>query len=282
MSKLRTEAQKLASRLNGHKSRGPKTAEGKAISARNATKHGLNSASVVLWCEKKEKYDQYLEDLTAEWEPETITELELVTALADAQWQLKRLTAIRTASIDLEMDRAVESFRQDFPASDETTRLALAWQALAVDSRCLGELNRHEAHLRRIVNSSVSKLLAIGEARSRQEQRSAHENIENEPGRQHQQQRPALEIAAAAIAPAEDGPASATPPALEAQQNCENEPEHDSRKHQNAQELQNRENEPEQLNRAVIVARRIREAELARKRAALTGDSPCRQNDLAA
>src|SRR3954467_9689443 len=204
MSKPRTEAQKLASRLNGQKSRGPKTAEGKAISARNATTHGLNSASVVLWCEKKEKYNQYLEDLAAEWEPETITELELVTALADAHWQLKRLTAIRTASIDLEMDRALDSFPQPFPASDETTRLALAWQSLAVDSRCLGELNLHEAHLRRIVNSSISKLLAIGEARSRQQQ-PAHEKNENEPGHQHQhQQRPALEIAAAAIAPAED------------------------------------------------------------------------------
>ena len=135
MPALRTEAQKLASRLNGQKSRGPKTAEGKAISARNAIRHGLNSASVVLWCEKKEKYLEYLEDLTAEWQPETITELELVTALADAQWQLKRLTAIRTASIDLEMDRAEKSFREDFPASDETTRLALAWQALAVGSR---------------------------------------------------------------------------------------------------------------------------------------------------
>src|SRR3954451_1710858 len=181
MSKPRTEAQKLASRLNGQKSRGPKTAEGKAISARNAITHGLNSASVVLWCEKKEKYDQYLEDLTAEWEPETITELELVTALADAQWQLKRLSAIRTACIDLQMDRAQQSFRQDFPASDETTRLALAWQALAVDSRCLSEINPHEPHHRRIVDRSISKLLALAELRLKQERRVENENWKNEP-----------------------------------------------------------------------------------------------------
>ena len=185
MPALRSEAQKLASRLNGQKSQGPKTAEGKAISARNAIKHGLNSGSVVLWCEKKEKYLEYLEDLTGEWQPESITELELVTALADAQWQLKRLTAIRTASIDLEMDRAEKSFREDFPASDETTRLALAWQALAVESRSLAELNRHEAHLRRIVDRSISKLLAIGEARLRSEQQHdhhpQHENAKNEP-----------------------------------------------------------------------------------------------------
>src|SRR3954449_5305086 len=189
MPALRTEAQRLAARLNGQKSRGPKTAEGKAVSARNAMKHGLNSASVVLWCEKKEKYHQYLEDLTAEWEPETITELELVTALADAQWQLKRLTAIRTASLDLEMDRAEKSFHEDFPASDETTRLALAWQALAVETRTLSEVNRHEAHLRRIVDRSISKLLAIGEARFRQHQQQEQEQEEQrrqEPQPQHE------------------------------------------------------------------------------------------------
>src|SRR3954454_5821592 len=110
MPALRTEAQRLASRLNGQKSLGPKTAEGKAVSARNAIKHGLNSASVVLWCEKKEKYLEYLEDLAAEWQPAAITDLDLVTALADPQWKLKRPPTSRTASIYLEMDRAEKSF----------------------------------------------------------------------------------------------------------------------------------------------------------------------------
>jgi hypothetical protein len=46
-----------------------------------------------------------------------------------------------------------ESFRPNFLAADATTRLALAWQAIAVDRRCLGELNRHAAHLCQIVNN---------------------------------------------------------------------------------------------------------------------------------
>src|SRR5947209_12059187 len=44
----RTEAQIAASRANGLKSRGPVTAEGKAISRRNALKHGMAGEGVVV------------------------------------------------------------------------------------------------------------------------------------------------------------------------------------------------------------------------------------------
>lgn len=43
----RSEAAREASRRNGAKSRGPKTADGKAISARNSLKHGLRARKTI-------------------------------------------------------------------------------------------------------------------------------------------------------------------------------------------------------------------------------------------
>ena len=112
---------------------------------------------------------------------------------------------------------------------------------------------------------------------------SGSQICENELRHEHGQQPPALEkIEAAALVAAEENTPAAATQSLEVQQYCENEPENDSRTQPNAQQPQKCENEPDQLKAAIIIARRIREADLARKRAESTGDSPGRQNDRAA
>ena len=165
MVKTRTEAQLLASRLNGQKSRGPQTAHGKSVSSQNAVKHGLTSRRVVLWCEKKDEYDGLLEGLTEQFGPKSAYELQLVTDIAQARWRLNRLLDIETAAIDLSMDEDLAEFEAKYGDSEEITRTALAWINLSTNVRALPELHRHEVRLRRIIERSTAQLLALAAAR---------------------------------------------------------------------------------------------------------------------
>ena len=87
----RSEAQRLASRRNGARSRGPVTAEGKARAARNALRHGLCSAETVLVPgEDPSEFAELLADLRAEHRPRDLSEDLLVQRLAVTVWKLAR------------------------------------------------------------------------------------------------------------------------------------------------------------------------------------------------
>jgi hypothetical protein len=74
-SKLRSET----ARINGAKSRGPTTPEGKEKSSQNALKHGFTTQSaVVMACERQEEFDEILNQLITIHEPANAAELDLV------------------------------------------------------------------------------------------------------------------------------------------------------------------------------------------------------------
>src|SRR5438270_4001838 len=66
---MATLAQITANQLNASLSTGPKTQEGKAAAARNATKHGLSGAFTVLPHEDQDEFDTLLACLRDEFKP---------------------------------------------------------------------------------------------------------------------------------------------------------------------------------------------------------------------
>jgi hypothetical protein len=97
---MKTAAQKAASRINGAKSKGPITPEGKRISSRNATKHGLLAETVVLETENKELFFAMVNELLEEHQPATPTEEMLVKTIASAQWRRDRIWNLQKAQFD--------------------------------------------------------------------------------------------------------------------------------------------------------------------------------------
>jgi hypothetical protein len=93
-----------ASRNNGAKSKGPKTAEGKARSAQNALKHGLRAERfVVVGDEDPQEFAALEAALLAELAPEGALQTLLAGRIARAAWRLQRADQIEAELFAHEM-----------------------------------------------------------------------------------------------------------------------------------------------------------------------------------
>lgn len=90
-----------ANRANAGLSTGPRTGEGKAVSARNATRHGLLSSRLFLDDEDPGAFQDLLADLEASLRPVGAIELALVERIAIGMWRQRRLVGAEAAMLDL-------------------------------------------------------------------------------------------------------------------------------------------------------------------------------------
>ncbi len=90
-----------ANQQNAQKSSGPKSADGKAVTSRNATRHGLLSARLFLQDEKPQEFQQLFDELTTTFNPSGIMEMVLLEKIAVAIWKQRRIVAAETGAITL-------------------------------------------------------------------------------------------------------------------------------------------------------------------------------------
>ncbi len=69
---------------------GPRTQAGKAISSKNAIRHGLASGTLIMPGESQADFDALLQGLLEEWSPATQTERLHVENMARHQWLVER------------------------------------------------------------------------------------------------------------------------------------------------------------------------------------------------
>jgi hypothetical protein len=90
-------------RINGAKSRGPKTAAGKRISSMNGLKHGRRSRNfAILAAQDRAAFDALYQELTHHFAPRTPAQAALVARLASVEWRIARVAAIEIAVLDHE------------------------------------------------------------------------------------------------------------------------------------------------------------------------------------
>ncbi len=135
-------------RINGAKSKGPITPDGKARSSTNARRHGLASAPILLPGESKEDFQQLLADYMDQFHPRTPVETDLVETMAISRWRLRRLLTFEASLFDEEMQERDKS-------------AAWVFQKFADHSSTLTVLLRYEGHLNRSFDKALKQLLIL-------------------------------------------------------------------------------------------------------------------------
>jgi hypothetical protein len=159
---MTSELKSATARLNGAKSRGPRTAAGLEKSARNSLCHGFTARkSVLLACENPEEFQQILNEYTSIYAPATPAEADLVDEMVAARWRIRRLWTIETSLMDARMIRQ----RATVDATDPGIQLAEAFRSLADDSRSLALASRYESRLHRVHERAYQTLRELQEAR---------------------------------------------------------------------------------------------------------------------
>jgi hypothetical protein len=97
---MATAAQVTANQQNAIHSTGPKTPEGKAADARNATKHGLSGAFTFLPHEDQDEFDVLLACFRDDFKPANQHESFLVEQMAQARWRLARAHRLENAMFE--------------------------------------------------------------------------------------------------------------------------------------------------------------------------------------
>src|SRR5579859_1779276 len=134
-----------SSRINGAKSRGPKTPEGLAISSRNALKFGFRAShTLVLDCEDPEGLRQVETEYREMYQPATPAEATLVAEMVAARWRIRRVWSIEASLVNQEMSR------QPSAGDNPFYNMAQAYRTLCDASRSLAHWSSHESRLQRI------------------------------------------------------------------------------------------------------------------------------------
>ena len=167
-----TEAQRTANSANALHSTGPKTAAGRAASARNHLSHGLaGSTFTVLAWEDQSAFGDLSARLELEHKPETITEEILIRKMAQHYWLTQRAIALQGTC-----------FNSEIAPDDPEKQLALYLRYQTTHDRnfhkCLNDLLKLRAERRKA---------EIGFESQKMKQNRACQQAESQQNRSRQQ-----------------------------------------------------------------------------------------------
>jgi hypothetical protein len=156
-----SEAHSEAARINGAKSNGPKTPEGKAASSANSLRHGCTAKAILLTNEEPQAYCQLAEGYYTALQPTNDVECDIVDEMVISKWLQRRDWSNEAALFDLEMDDQAKKLAAEFPKIDPASRYAMAFKALADGSKAIQLFIRYETGHRRAYYKALETFLKL-------------------------------------------------------------------------------------------------------------------------
>jgi hypothetical protein len=156
-----SEAHSEAARINGAKSNGPKTPEGKAASSANSLRHGSTAKAILLTNEEPAKYQKLGEAYYTTLQPTNDVERDIIDEMVISKWLQRRDWSNEAALFDREMDRQSKDVNVRFPKIDHASRYAMAFKALADESKAIQLFIRYETAHRRAFYKALETLLKL-------------------------------------------------------------------------------------------------------------------------
>ena len=156
---MRTEKQLQASRLNGAKSRGPVTAEGKHRVSRNAVTHGFYSQQILLAGENHAEFHSLAARYYDQFQPADHLETELVDMMIAARWRQLRLWNIQRDTMDVASRR--EYNQAPGAAIPATVLISAGFKTECDNSRAMEVIARQESRYERQFMRAHKRLMDL-------------------------------------------------------------------------------------------------------------------------
>src|SRR5437764_5089440 len=160
-----SDKQLEANRRNAQLSTGPKTAEGKARCAKNATRHGLTGHVNVMTEEDREAFDDVSERMTKDLNPQGEMEVQLALRIAKDTWRLNRASNVEDNIFAIGQIRNIEAMKTGDPEADAAFADA---RTFAQDVHQIQLLSLYEQRLNRGLQKNIALLRQIQTERKAQ------------------------------------------------------------------------------------------------------------------
>ena len=131
-------------RINGAKSNGPTTPEGKHRSSRNAIRHGMTANEhTVLEGESLHEYNEVRSAFIQALKPANLAELRIVEKIANHDWRLERHIMLETSLLNMRADLQLDEIQKKYQRMDGIGLIVLSWLENKTNSDCSDLLRRY-------------------------------------------------------------------------------------------------------------------------------------------